>query len=247
MYEEFSEDPLYLLLIPYIVGQPLFRKFVQKTDIYNKNKAFCKNVMGAYNLIMAVFSFIASMSMFYTVATMPGSVYSTGHFAEPTGVFKFVTYLFYASKYVEFLDTYFLILCDRPVSWLQYIHHIGAVIDMGFLYWGENDGVWIFVAWNGFIHTIMYYYYACAIMKWEFKLMPKHYITSMQLVQFFTGLGAYFKYGAVDAFWGDVRKRYTYFFTYYYVLTLVLLFANFYVQSYVMGPKRKAVEAKKAQ
>merc|ERR1712032_641505 len=98
-----------------------------------------------------------------------------------------VTYLFYVSKYVEFLDTYFLILCDRNVSWLQFIHHVGAVLDMGMLYHGRNDAVWIFVGLNGIIHTIMYYYYACCILKWEFTLMPKSWITRMQLVQFFTG------------------------------------------------------------
>lgn len=241
--EEFLEDPCYALLIPYMVGQPLFRHYVRKTDVYNKNKAVCKKIMAAYNLIMSVFSAICSVSMFYTIATMPNKIFATGHFDEPTGMFKTLTWFFYMSKYVEFLDTYFLILCDRPVSWLQYIHHIGAVIVMGFLHYGENDGLWIFVAWNGFIHTIMYYYYACCIMKWEFKLMPKHYITSMQLGQFVTGLSVFFMYNMIPAYWADVRKRNGYILGFAYVGILILLFANFYIQTYLVKKNKKAVVA----
>ena len=59
----YMADPLYLLILPYIAGQPLFRKFVQKTDIYEKNKQASKWVMAIYNLIMAVFSLISFVGM----------------------------------------------------------------------------------------------------------------------------------------------------------------------------------------
>lgn len=241
---EMLVDPLYLLLIPYIVGQPLFRMFVAKTDIYTKHKAFFKNVMGAYNVIMSVFSLCCSACIFYCLFfTIPTKLIASDHFAETSGLYRRVSYLFYLSKYVEFLDTYFLILCDRPVSWLQYIHHIGAVMDMGFLYYGENSGVWIFVGFNGIIHTVMYYYYACAIMKWKFTLMPKNCITIMQLVQFFGGLAIYFPYTGVTAFWSDVRLRNTWLFTYGYVITLVFLFGNFYLKTYVFKAKKNGKAA----
>lgn len=56
-------DPLYLLILPYIALQPVFRKFVQKTDIYEKNKTFYKKVMAYYNVVMAVFSLVSCLGM----------------------------------------------------------------------------------------------------------------------------------------------------------------------------------------
>ena len=53
-------DPLYLLLIPYVAGQAPFRRWVQRTDVYNKNKAACKKVMAGYNLIMSAFSLVCA-------------------------------------------------------------------------------------------------------------------------------------------------------------------------------------------
>jgi len=47
----------FALLIPYIIGQPLFRKFVQATNVYERNKDACKKIMAAYNIAMSVFSF----------------------------------------------------------------------------------------------------------------------------------------------------------------------------------------------
>lgn len=241
---EMLEDPAYLLLIPYIVGQPLFRRFVTQTDIYEKHKPFFKNVMGAYNLMMSVFSVCCSACIFYCLFfTIPTELIASDHFAEPSGLYRRVSYFFYLSKYVEFLDTFFLILCSRPVSWLQYFHHIGAVLDMGFLYYGENSGIWIFVGFNGIIHTVMYYYYACAILKWKFTLMPKNCITIMQLVQFFGGMSIYYPYTGVPEFWNDVRNRNTWLYTYFYVITLIFLFANFYLNTYVFKAKQNGAVA----
>lgn len=240
---ELAIDPLYWLLVPYIIGQPIFSDIVVYTKMYEKNKTFFKYVMGGYNLIMSVFSLCCAAVAFYCLAfTIPTTLYSNDLFSEASGLYSKVTWVFYVSKYVEFLDTYFLVLCGRPVSWLQYIHHIGAVLDMGFLYHGQNDGVWIFVGFNGVIHTVMYYYYACCILKWKFTLMPKNFITIMQLIQFFTGLTIYYGYSSVEGFWQDERKRNTWYFTYAYVGAVTMLFFNFYLQTYIKkGAKSKDI------
>jgi len=240
LQSEMLEDPLYLLLIPYIVGQPLFRIFVRQTNIYEKNKQIFKNVMAAYNLIMCVFSLCCSACMLYClVFTIPTKLFASDHFSENTGLYRRIGYVFYLSKYVEFLDTLFLILCDRPVSWLQYLHHIGAVMIMGCLYYGENPGIWLWACFNGMIHTVMYYYYACCIMKWPFTLMPKNFITIMQFVQFFSYLGFYLPYAWVPEFWSDVRLRNTWYFQQLYILMLIVLFSNFYIQTYVVKKPKK--------
>lgn len=148
-------------------------------------------------------------------------------------------WLFYLSKYVEFFDTYFLILCDRPVSWLQWYHHIGAPVCTGLNYWSKVDAAWVFVFLNGIIHTIMYFYYAAAIWKWRVPGFIKPTITSLQLLQFFTGFGLLYVYMQNPAFAVDRWKMRAAWSTYAYVAVLVLLFAEFYWQSYISGSSKK--------
>ena len=235
----FSNDPLYFLIIPYCLFQPVFRYWAKKSLFYETNKGMCKKVMTMYNLFMCVFSFVCAVIMIHCLINLKGGVFSIGH-ATDEGVGKIyngVVYYFYISKYVEFFDTYFLILCGRPVIWLQYLHHIGAPLDMGLIYHWKVEGAWIFVAFNGIIHTFMYYYYACCINKWTFPL-PKQFITWLQMTQFVTGLGVLGIYFFVDGYWTTPEKRFAFLFTYAYVLMNLVMFINFYRNTYVKSRKQ---------
>ena len=246
MVAYFSNDPLYFLIIPYCLLQPVFRTWATESAFYEKNKEVCKKIMAGYNLVMTVFSFVCAATMIHCLINLRRGVFSVGHFHdEHVGqLYNGVVYYFYVSKYVEFLDTYFLILCGRPVIWLQYLHHIGAPLDMGLLYHWKVEGAWIFVAFNGVIHTFMYYYYACSIMKWEFPL-PKQLITWLQMIQFISGLGVYALYYFVDGYWNQDEKRFALQFTYAYVLMNLFMFINFFRQTYLKGPTVKSRDKKK--
>ena len=83
--------------------------------------------MCAYNLVLCAFSLWAAVFMIYVMATeLPNGVYGIGHYESEN--YKMISWWFYISKYVEFLDTYFLILCNRPVIWLQFLHHELVVV-----------------------------------------------------------------------------------------------------------------------
>merc|ERR1711963_109458 len=142
---------------------------------------------------------VCAAIMIYCMINLKDGIYAVGHFDDALvgKIYSDVVYVFYISKYVEFLDTYFLILCGRPVIWLQYLHHIGAPLACGLPYHWNVVGAWIFVSFNGVIHTFMYYYYACCIMKWKFPL-PKQLITYLQIIQFITGLGSYAFYYFIE-------------------------------------------------
>ena len=230
----FTNDPLYFLIFPYCFLQPIFRMWVKQSGFYENNKEFCKKIMAGYNLIMTLFSFICAVTMIHCLMNLEKGVFSVGHFEDKMvgKTYSAVVYYFYVSKYIEFLDTYFLILCNRPVIWLQYLHHIGAPLDMGIIYHFNVEGAWIFVAFNGIIHTFMYYYYACCIMKWDFPL-PKQFITYLQITQFVTGLGAYAFYYSVEDYWKNPGKRFVFFFTYAYVLMNLVMFLNFFRTTYL--------------
>ena len=64
----------------------------------------------------------------------------------------FWSYLFYLSKYYEFIDTLILIMKQRKVSLLQTYHHAGAVISMWMLVTAKAPGSFIFVCFNSVIH-----------------------------------------------------------------------------------------------
>lgn len=231
------DDPLYLLIPVYIVTQPLLRYFLShQYDVYSQHKQGCKYLMAGYNLGMTIFSFFVALTMIYALTfEVPNGVFGPGHYRS--SLYQQAGYAFYLSKYIEFVDTYFLILCGRPVSWLQYLHHIGAVLDMGILYNWQSELTWVFVAFNGLIHTVMYAYYAAAIMKWPFPC--KQAITALQLLQFALGLATITPYSFQEWFWKNDSKRSGWVFTYGYVVMLIVLFVNFWRMSYG-GKKKKA-------
>jgi len=241
----FTNEPLYLLILPYCFMQPICRTWAKESAFYEKNKELCKKIMAGYNLIMTLFSFICASIMIHCLMNLKKGVYSVGHY-EDEGVgntYNEVAYYFYISKYVEFLDTFFLILCNRPVIWLQYFHHIGAPLDMGLAYHWNVEATWIFVAFNGIIHTFMYYYYACCIMKWNFPL-PKIFITLLQIIQFITGLACYGVYVCMDEYWKHPEKRFVFWFTFTYVVLNLTMFVNFYRKTYLKGQTNKSKDKK---
>ena len=119
-------DPLYLLIIVYLLIQPKIRKWSEHSRYYERNKKFVKNLMAGYNLLMVIFSAASSISMIYCLIHLEKGIYSTEHFKDKKvgELYRNIVYCFYISKYIEFLDTFNLILCNRPVSWLHYLHQL---------------------------------------------------------------------------------------------------------------------------
>ena len=245
-YKYFSVDLLYLLVIPYCLFQPVFGIWAKQSSYYEKNKLKCKKIMAYYNVIMSIFSFICATTMIYCLFNLKNGVYALGHFDDELvgKIYTKVVYVFYISKYVEFLDTYFLILCGRPVIWLQYLHHIGAPLACGLPYHWNVEGAWIFVSFNGVIHTFMYYYYACCIMKWKFPL-PKKFLTLLQIFQFIFGPMSSIAYAFVDGYMQNDAKRFGWYFQNGYVFMNLVLFLNFYRKTYMKSNKTKKESIKK--
>ena len=72
------------------------------------------------------------------------------------------TTLFVWSKYIEWGDTLFLQLSGRPISWLQYTHHMSTAIFayVGFHRQHVSPTAFVFVGSNTLIHVPMYWYFA---------------------------------------------------------------------------------------
>ncbi len=89
----------------------------------------------------------------------------------------------------------------------------------------------------------MYCYYACCTMKWTFPL-PKQFMTWLQMIQFVSGLCVYGTYYFVDEYWREEETRFVFLFTYAYVLMNLIMFVNFYMQTYMKGRKKKLDDMK---
>ena len=144
-----------------------------------------KNVLNpflkVYNFVMVVYSFGTFVSM--VKALQEVQLYGNDcDAAFNNELFNLASKLFYYSKFVEYIDSFSLVLAGKPVSFLQSFHHLGAPIDMYLFYVHRNEAVWIMVLLNSFVHTVMYFYYLLALFK--IRMPFKFMITLMQIAQF---------------------------------------------------------------
>jgi len=162
---------------------------------YMKNrKPFdLKGVLAVWNLALAVFSFVGMIRVVpwllviwktfgwrYTLCRAALPMYGNG----PCG--PWVIFFIY-SKYVELLDTAFLVLRKRKVSFLHWYHHCSVLMYCWHAYvWEMPSGVH-FVAMNYSVHAIMYFYYFLAGVC---KQPPKWalFVTVLQLSQMAVGI-----------------------------------------------------------
>lgn len=153
---------------------------------------------------------------------------------------------FYISKFYEVLDTVIILLKGRPLSLLQSYHHAGAMMCMwsGIRY--QSPPIWIFVVFNSFIHSLMYFYFTLSCLKIRVPIIVKRVLTSMQITQFVFGgslavFHAFVWYVDLDTntATGCIRtadQALPLFINVAYLTPLTMLFAAFYIESYI---KRK--------
>ena len=222
----------------YLVLKPLLKA----SGLVNTQKGAYKQAMILYNIVMAVFSaacFVATTTalgwdrgygagLLAYFGDSPAALYTD---ACPPPVFDSKLFMlamkaFYYSKYFEYLDTAWLVLKGKPVSFLQTFHHFGAPWDIYLGLQFQNEGLWIFMFLNAFIHTVMYTYYAMTAAGMSYPAKPL--ITMMQIVQFFSGFAVVWPYKDISCFRQDQGKMLSWLFNYLYVGGVLLLFMNFF-------------------
>lgn len=231
----------FYLVAAYTVGIPLFQAaWGHRTKI--KSPLF-KPVMLVYNLALAAFSAWCFLVSLQAVQKLPLYGNDCGLWFSPqNSEWALAVNLFTWSKYVEFSDTLFLVLNGKDASWLHYLHHIGAPLNMAGLEAGKNEAVIYFIGLNSCIHTLMYLYYGTCIVYKDSKLLKrlKPLMTSMQIVQFFTGFVGLYFYIDVPCFYASKEHMALYWYTYLYVGLVLCLFLNFYLQNYFAGASKGA-------
>ncbi|XP_062407538.1 elongation of very long chain fatty acids protein 4-like isoform X1 [Sardina pilchardus] len=151
---------------------------------------------------------------------------------------------YYISKGVEYLDTVFFILRKKfnQVSFLHVYHHCTM-----FILW------WIGIKWvpggqsffgasiNSGIHVLMYLYYGLAAFGPSIQryLWWKKYLTIIQMIQFHVTIG----HAAHSLYTGCPFPSWMQWTLICYAVTFIILFGNFYYQTYRRKPRHPAAKA----
>lgn len=170
-----------------------------------------------------------------------GNDLEKGHEPHAKGM-AHVIWVFYVSKYVEFVDTLVMLLGAKfnQVSFLHCYHHSTiAAIWWAIARWAPGGDAYFSVILNSGVHFVMYFYYLTTGQGYNFLKPIKPYITTMQMTQFMCML---------------VQSLYDYMYPCdypqvlvkllgVYMLTLLALFGNFFIQSYIKKPAAKKTKS----
>ncbi|KAF3986389.1 hypothetical protein FT663_04906 [Candidozyma haemuli var. vulneris] len=235
---------------------------VAETSVF-KALVFLHNV---FLCVYSVWTFIGMLRCFGRTAASMSLKYNSQHKLSnfiyavcdvENGVFKqdsltknltIYGWWFYMSKFYEVIDTIIILMKGRPSSLLQSYHHAGAMMCMwsGIRY--RSPPIWIFVVFNSFIHSLMYFYFSLCCLKVRVPMIVKRVLTSLQISQFVVG-GSLAVFHAFVWYWDQQSNTFNnciksaeqalpLMINVAYLTPLTMLFAAFYIESYIKGGKK---------
>ncbi|TMW57696.1 hypothetical protein Poli38472_014299 [Pythium oligandrum] len=156
-----------------------------------------------------------------------------------------VLYLFYLSKVLDFMDTFFIIVGKKwkQLSFLHVYHHLTIFFIYYMNFRTSYDGdIYATIILNGFIHTIMYMYYFVSAHTRD--IWWKKYLTAMQMIQFLTmNVQGYLTVSrSCKGMPPKIPLMYL-----VYIQSLFWLFMNFFIRSYCVKPRKSVSDKKKSQ
>ncbi|PIA17599.1 fatty acid elongase [Coemansia reversa NRRL 1564] len=188
----------------------------------------------AHNLILAAYSIWTFVSYFPAVIQAISDHGLKDGFCDSSrvlwdGALLEHGFIFYLSKYYEFIDTAIILAKGRPAGRLQTFHHAGAVSIMWLGNYIQSPYLSFFVFENSLIHSLMYTYYTLTAM--GIKPPGKKMLTGLQIAQFYIALSAGIIYAVLPACQNNAQRLFTYLFI-GYIVELIRLFTEFARKTY---------------
>ena len=150
-----------------------------------------RGLLFAWNALLCLYSAIGFVFMAQHVASVLSaqSLASTlrGPLVYSQGAPAFWLTLFMFSKLPELLDTLFLVLRKKPLSFLHCYHHVSVMLYCWFAFSLQSHLGLYFTTMNYAVHAIMYCYYALTSL--GFSPPWGNAVTLLQISQMFVGSG----------------------------------------------------------
>jgi elongation of very long chain fatty acids protein 4 len=172
-----------ILTIGYLISLPLLKCFTDKFLAGVDVKILLKESMLLYNVAQVALN--GWMVWRFVDAVVNKGHPFIGNISFTSAGTAYAVWVHYCDKYLEFFDTYFMILRGRmdQVSFLHVYHHCS----IAWAWWialtlFPGGDAYFGALFNSWIHVLMYTYYACALLK--IQCPWKKYLTQAQLFQF---------------------------------------------------------------
>lgn len=215
---------MYHLVYP-AIGTAVYLHLPKNIKI-NNTSLFAISIL--HNALLTMFSLCTCIGLVSNVYNR-GIIHKHQYYFADSNFDRYI-FLFYLSKYYEYIDTLLLYLQGKKPIFLQKFHHIGAVICWHLAYFYKMDSIAFITIANSFIHTIMYSYYIISLFKVNWIRKYKIYVTSMQLTQLSLSVSLPILYYPPNE---TVSNYCILLFFNAYIFCLILLFLQFSYVNYI--------------
>jgi len=219
----YTTNPFFLLLTTksYLISLYLLQLFMK-----NKKPLVLKNPLIIYNIIQI----LLNIYMINGLSSLPSVFNIFGLNTSYNKNLEYYTYIHYLSKYLDYCDTWFIILRKKTeqLSFLHIYHHSSIGIVWGFLlYNNHGNGTGVFGCLiNSIVHLFMYSHYLWTSFGYNNPF--KKLITKMQITQFNLCL----IHSIIVFFYETIFPYYYAWIQFIYQIQMIYLFSNFYIRKY---------------
>ncbi|XP_058931321.1 very long chain fatty acid elongase 5 [Kogia breviceps] len=222
--------------IPTLLCSILYLLIVWLGPKYMKNRPpfSCRGILVVYNLGLTLLSLYMFCELVTGVWEGQYNFFCQGTRSGGEADMKIIHVLwwYYFSKLIEFMDTFFFILRknNHQVTVLHVYHHASMLNIWWFVMnWVPCGHSYFGATLNSFIHVLMYSYYGLSsVPSMRPYLWWKKYITQGQLLQFVLTIIQ----TSCGVIWPCAFPLGWLYFQIGYMISLIALFTNFYIQTY---------------
>lgn len=212
----------------------------------DKNPLKLTLLLGVWNCLLSVFSVsgtIVLLPMLIDDIRNKGIVYS---YCSTDYTYAYSGYwcsLFVISKAYELIDTIFIVLRKKELTFLHWYHHASVLMYSWYAAHNSTSTARWFVVMNYTVHSFMYIYYLLVILKVKVYRYIKIFITIIQIMQMLIGvlintMALYAKYYNVDC-----QVTYTNIcLSYLLYLSYAMLFIRYFYITYIVSDQHKQVK-----